>query len=436
MAPIEHDFSGKIYKIINARLLLNHKIVEDAYLWYQDGKIIYPQDLFFSARRDADEIIDAKGLLVVPGFIDTQINGAYGIDFADNEEPVEVLKKNIDKVAKGLLKYGCTAFCPTIVSSEPDVYRKVLPLLNRRKGSTTDGAEILGAHLEGPFISVMKKGAHDQSVFKVAKNGLADFDETYGPELKKGSQAVSIITVAPELEGVCDVIPDLVSRGITVSMGHSSCRIVEAEKAVTKGANSITHLFNAMPIFHHRDPGLIGVLGASDLPIPESKSRHPEASLASPDCLKPDPRPFYGLICDGVHVHPNSIRIAYCSHPTGAILVTDTLSAMGLPKGTYILGEKEVQVDEKGGAYVKGTKTLAGSTITIDQCIRNFQKFTNCSIVEAIEAATLHPARLLGIDHEKGTLNVGADADFVFLDDRSGEVYVKRVFVAGEEVEL
>ncbi|OBZ83829.1 putative N-acetylglucosamine-6-phosphate deacetylase [Choanephora cucurbitarum] len=336
----------------------------------------------------------------------------------------------------GLLRFGCTAFCPTVVSSSSEVYEKVLPLLKRRKGSATGGAEILGAHLEGPFISVLKKGAHNQSVFKVAKNGIADFDKTYGAELKKGSQTVSIITIAPELEGACDAIPDLVSRGITVAMGHSACRIAEAEKAVTKGANSITHLFNAMQAFHHRDPGLVGVLGASDLPSPEKKSRYPKSSVSSPNRSELDPRPFYGLICDGVHVHPNSIRIAYCSHPSGAVLVTDTLSAMGLPKGVYVLGGKEVEVDEKGGAYVKGTKTLAGSTITIDQCIRNFQKFTNCSLVEAIEAATLHPAQMLGIDHRKGTLNAGADADFVFLDDSSGEVYVKRVFVAGEEVQL
>ncbi|KAI8078280.1 uncharacterized protein B0P05DRAFT_579519 [Gilbertella persicaria] len=419
--------SDKIYKIINARLLLNHEIVQDSYLWYQNGKIIHPQNLFFSARRDADEIIDAKGLLVAPGFIDTQINGAYGIDFADCEEPVEVLKKNIDKVAKGLLKYGCTAFCPTVVSSPPEVYEK---------GSALGGAEILGAHLEGPFISELKKGAHDKNVFKTAKNGIKDVDEAYGSELKKGSEAVSIVTMAPEIEGICDSIPELVSRGITVAMGHSACGIADAEKAVTKGASSITHLFNAMQAFHHRDPGLIGILGAADLPIPEKAKRHPEPSSTSPDRSKPDPRPFYGLICDGVHVHPNSIRIAYYSHPSGAVLVTDTLSAMGLPKGDYVLGGNEVEVDEKGGAYVKGTKTLAGSTITIDECIRNFQKFTNCPLVEAIEAATLHPARLLGIDKQKGTLNVGADADFVFLDDSTGEIQVKRVFVAGEEVQL
>lgn len=170
------------------------------------------------------------------------------------------------------------------------------------------------------------------------------------------------------------------------------------------------------------------------MPIPKNGACHPEASNTSPDRRKPDPRPFYGLICDGVHVHPNSIRIAYYSHPTGAILVTDTLSAAGLPSGIYQLGGSEVEVVEDGAAYIKGTTTLAGSTITIDQCIRNFQRFTNCPLVEAIEAATLHPARLLGIDKKKGTLNVGSDADLVFLDDSTGEIVVKRVFVAGEEV--
>lgn len=119
-------------------------------------------------------------------------------------------------------------------------------MLNPRKGSATGGAEILGAHVEGPFISVLKKGAHKQDVFRTAKNGIQDFDDAYGSELKKGNKAVSIMTVAPEIEGVCDAIPDLVARGITVAMGHSACRIADAEKAVTNGANSITHLFNAM----------------------------------------------------------------------------------------------------------------------------------------------------------------------------------------------
>ncbi|KAI9318226.1 hypothetical protein BX666DRAFT_2018883 [Dichotomocladium elegans] len=403
-----------IFRIVNAKLLLNHKIVEGSYLWFQNGKIIHPQNLFFDLHREADEIIDAKGMLVVPGFIDTQINGAYGIDFADYEKTDEEIRKDIDTVARGLLQYGCTAFCPTV-------------------GSATCGAEILGAHVEGPFISPEKKGAHKIQVLRQAERGIVDFDETYGSELKKGAEAVAIITLAPELAGIKEAIPELRSRGITVALGHSACSIADAEQAVEKGATSITHLFNAMQTFHHRDPGLIGVLGAHDLPIPSSAQGHPAPSNTSPCRTKPDPRPFYGLICDGVHVHPNSVRIANYTHPRGAVLVTDALSAMGLPQGTYSLGGRDVVVDHNGAAYIKGTSTLAGSTLTMDACVRNFQKFTNCTVVEAIEAATLHPAQLLGITDSKGTLNVGGDADLVFLDD---DLMVKRVFVGGEEVTL
>ena len=128
MCPIQDNnkcCSSPIYKIINARLLKNHEIVEGSYLWFQNGKIIDPQSLFFDHLRDADKIIDAKGQLVVPGFIDTQINGAYGIDFADYEGSDEKIQADINKVAKGLLQYGCTSFCPTVVSSEPAVYQKV-----------------------------------------------------------------------------------------------------------------------------------------------------------------------------------------------------------------------------------------------------------------------------------------------------------------------
>lgn len=117
--------NSKITKIVNARMLLDHKIVQDSYLWFQDGKIIHPQSLFFEQHRDADEVIDAQGALVVPGYLDIQINGGYGIDFADNEGSLEKIQEDINTVAKGLLQYGCTAFCPTVVSSAPEVYNKV-----------------------------------------------------------------------------------------------------------------------------------------------------------------------------------------------------------------------------------------------------------------------------------------------------------------------
>ncbi|KAG1078548.1 hypothetical protein G6F42_024212 [Rhizopus arrhizus] len=137
--------------------------------------------------------------------------------------------------------------------------------------------------------------------------------------------------------------------------------------------------------------------------------------------------------CWGFLLIPNSVRIAYYSHPRGCVLVTDALSAAGLPRGTYQLGGRDVEVRGVSGAYVKGTNTLAGSTVTIDHCVRNFKKFTRCSAVEALEAATLHPAQALGIQAIKGTLNPGSDADLVFLDD---DLHIQKVFVRGEEVEL
>jgi N-acetylglucosamine-6-phosphate deacetylase len=246
---------------------------------------------------------------------------------------------------------------------------------------------------------------------------------------------VRIMTVAPEIESMLDVIPELIERNITVSIGYSAATIDQAAAGVSKGTTFMTHLFNAMKPFQQRDPGIVGVSGASDLPEPAQPERHPLPSSTSSEGSKPDPRPFYGIICDGVHVHPNSVHIAYYSHPRGCVLVTDALSAAGLEPGVYQLGGRDVEVrgDVSSGTYVKGTNTLAGSTITIDHCIRNFRKSTRCTIVEALEAATLNPAQTSGIRATKGSLNPGADANLVFLDD---DLHNQRVFVRGEEVEL
>jgi len=207
------------------------------------------------------------------------------------------------------------------------------------------------------------------------------------------------------------IIPKLQRRKITVSLGHSQTDVTLAETAIRAGARCLTHLFNAMPPFHHRDPGLVGVLGSTTLP---------------------SPLPYYGIICDGVHVHPNSLRMAYRSHPAGVILVTDAVSAAGLPPGEYTVGGERV-TKTKDRVYVYGTKTLAGSCVTMPECLRNFHKFTRCGTLAAIHAATLAPAKLLELEGKKGSLVAGADADFVLLDE---EFTVRRVFIAGEEVDL
>jgi N-acetylglucosamine-6-phosphate deacetylase len=165
-----------------------------------------------------------------------------------------------------------------------------------------------------------------------------------------------------------------------------------------------------MPSFHHRNPGILGLLGST--------------SVAQ--------RPYYGIICDGVHVHPNSVRIGYHAHRQGAILVTDAMSAMGLNNGSYTLGSNMNVTKTDQGVHLKGTTTLAGSSATMPECIRNLVAFTNCSLAEALTCATQHPADLLGIAHKKGTFSYGADADIVLLDD---DLNVRRVFVGGDEVD-
>ncbi|KAF9576874.1 hypothetical protein BGW38_008101, partial [Lunasporangiospora selenospora] len=293
---------------------------------------------------------------------------AFGVDFSVASDP-ETYERDLLNVNRGLLKYGTTSYCPTIVSSSAAVYHK-LDQLKPEPPSLVLTLRVLSSTRPVLVLKVLQANA---------TNGFEDFKAVYGfegktPEAqaeltKKSQNSVCIITCAPELDGIMETIPDLVKCGITVSVGHSMANVSQAEEAVHKGATFITHLFNAMPQFHHRDPGVIGLLGSSqDLP-----------------------RPYYGLICDGIHVHPNSL--------------TERIFNSSFPH----------------------------SVITLDACIRNFIQFTKCSLIEALEAVTLHPAVLLGIQETKGVIKPGADADLVFLSD---DLYVKRVFVAGEEVDL
>ncbi|KAJ1988135.1 N-acetyl-glucosamine-6-phosphate deacetylase [Coemansia spiralis] len=392
--------SGSITQFYNCLVLKDHNLVKD-YLYVQDGKIIDPAKMFWEEKRTPDVRIDCKGGIVAPGYIDVQINGAFGYDFSND---TDIIEEAVENISKGLLLQGCTAYCPTTVSSRPEVYHKVLPHLGPRKGSIENGAAVLGAHIEGPFISPQKKGAHELATLRTAKNGLSDFDECYG--LENLRKYAAYVTMAPEVEGITDTISALIKEtGISIASGHSNATTAQADEAFKKGANMITHLFNAMHPFHQRDPGIIGLLGASDS------------------------RPFYGIICDGIHVHPHSVMIAYYAHPNGACLVTDAMSAQSLPDGFYKLGEMDVDV-HGGHVYIKGTNTIAGSIATLAECVRKFIKFTGASKVEALENATLHPAQMLGISDKKGTLTHGADADILILNQ---DLDVQRVFIAGVE---
>lgn len=390
---------GCIYQFKNCKILWNHKLVKEDF-WVRNGQILDPEKLFFDEKAYADVQIDCRGSIIAPGYIDVQINGAYGVDFSETDDIVG----GVQTVAKGLLEYGVTSFCPTIVTSPPETYRQVVSQVKKCNGSKA-GAGILGLHLEGPFINEAKKGAHNSKNIRSFNNGFKDVIDIYG-----NFDNVAMVTLAPELERSEEVIRELNNRGVKVSIGHSTADLVTGEAAFNQGACMITHLFNAMVSYHHRDPHLIGVLTSS--------------------MIDRDQTIYYGLIADGIHTHPSALRIAQRVNPNGLVLITDAISAMGLPTGEHHLGNQKIEIRGKV-ATVAGTETLCGSIAKLDYCVRNLLKNTECGEVLALESASLHPAQMLGITDRKGTLDYGTDADFIILDPN---LNVLATYIAGEKV--
>ncbi|XP_012250519.2 N-acetylglucosamine-6-phosphate deacetylase [Athalia rosae] len=384
----------------NCQILRNGHIIKED-LWVRDGRFVNPEKIFYDEKIQPGIKIDCCGMLISPGFIELQINGGYGVDFSYD---IDTVQAGISKVAVGLLSSGVTSFCPTLVTSPSETYKKVLPQIVKKSGGA-HGATVLGVHVEGPFINPLKKGAHPENCIKTLDEGFQSLLNMYG-----SLDNICYLTLAPELVNSSSVIKGLCEKNIKVSVGHSIANLCQGEQAVKDGVTFITHLFNAMLPFHHRDPGLVGLLTSKQ--IPQGRIVH------------------YGIIADGVHTHPAALRIAHRTHPEGLVLVTDAISAMGLEEGIHQLGQLEIEV-RSGRAYIAGTNTLCGSIAEMATCIRFFKKATGCSTVHALEAATLHPARAIGIESVKGVLNFGADADFVLLNS---DLEVISTWIAGEQV--
>ncbi|ORY85960.1 hypothetical protein BCR35DRAFT_277635 [Leucosporidium creatinivorum] len=382
----------------------------DLFIDTDSGKIISGQAHFFSTRQPVDRTIHLQGNILAPGYIDAQINGAFGVDFSSIDEGDATYLKRLNEVSRRIVETGTTSYVPTIITQRKELYQKLLPLLRPR--SAPDGAHVLGYHAEGPFLIPEKKGAHEESFLLDASQGIKSWEEVYGAAALD-QEGVKIVTAAPDVEGVLECIKPAVERGVTVSIGHSNAPVDVAAKAVSLGASWVTHLFNAMPQMHHRDPGVIGTLGAQD----ESQ------------------RPFYGLIVDGIHVHPNAVRLAYDCHPEGAVLVTDAMSLMDprLPDGKHEWRDGRYIVRDGLRLYIEGTSTLAGSAISLDHCVRNLASFTSIPLSKAIQCATWNVAQMLGGDvaKRKGALLEGRDADLVVLD-RDG--FLQSTWVMGKEV--
>ncbi len=339
--------------------------------------------------------LDSKADLVVPGalapgFIELQLNGAYGADFSNDGYSVA-------SVAARLPETGVTAFLPTIITSPWETYPKRLSQVREAMRATrgATGAQPLGVHLEGPYLSPARRGAHNQAFLR-----LPNVDEM----LHWADESITrIVTLAPELPGALDAIRALRGKGIAVSAGHSNATCAQAIAGFEAGITWGTHLYNAMRGLGHREPGLPGALLSSSVPC--------------------------GLIADGIHVHPAMIKLAFRAKGTqGITLVTDAMAAMGMAPGRYKLSDRDVSVDQTSARLADGT--LAGSILKMDQAIRNVIEFTGCTLAEALTMASTTPARVLSLDR-KGRIAPGCDADLVILDE-SG--HVERTLVAGKSV--
>jgi len=336
----------------------------------------------------AAHIIDAGGLLLAPGFVDLQLNGAFGYDFTADPDTMWA-------VAERLPRYGVTDFLPTIITAPPGAIPAAQAALARGAPSSLGPhARPLGLHLEGPFLNPAKRGAHPAEHLRLpAAEVAADWSRDSG---------VRLVTLAPELPGALDLTRQLVQRGVVVSMGHSAATYAEAEAGLDAGITYGTHLFNAMAPFQHREPGIAGTLLS-------------------------DERAVAGLIVDGVHVHPGAIGVAWrAKGPGGLNLVTDAMAGLGLSEGTFRLGERDVTVQDGTVRLLDGT--LAGSVLSLDHAVRNLIAMTGCGVPEAIQTVTEVPARLLGMTGRLGRLEPGAPADLVWL---TPELNVAATWVGG-----
>ncbi len=317
------------------------------------------------------EVIDAP--IVAPGLIDLQVNGAVGREVSANPD-------DIDTISAFLASTGTTAWLPTVVTNTADFYPPVFEGWLRKNDDA--GAVPVGFHLEGPFISPIKKGAHRIECIEAASDELFD--------LWLEQDSIALVTLASERDGAHERIRRLTERGILVSLGHTNATYEEFVAGVDAGARKATHLFNTMPQIHHRDPGAM------------------VATLV-------DDRVTAGLIPDGIHSHPATVRLAIRSKGyDGIAIVSDMMAACGLGPGTYSLATKEVTVDETSARIADGT--LAGSILTMDQAFRNLVDWSDATPGEALHMMSAVPASLLN-DETRGRLVAGARADLALFDE-------------------
>ncbi len=336
--------------------------------------------------------INLAGLILAPGFIDIHVHGGAGQDVMEADAAA------LAPMERHMATHGVTSYLPTTVTSSLDRTLAALDRLGKviaSRAPQSNRARPLGIHLEGPFISHTKRGVHAPEYL------LSPSPEMLDRFWQASAGTIRMITIAPELPGAGETIRHARSMGIHCSLGHSDANYDQTRAAFTAGAEHATHTFNAMRALRHRDPGILGAILADE--------------AVSAD-----------IIADGVHVDPSVVRLFLAAKgPERAILITDAISAAGMPEGRYRLGTLEVEVQ---GDRCEHQGKLAGSVLTLDRAVRNIMSFGGWSLQQAVRLATLNPTQLLGLSGETGLIAPGRIADLVALTE---DGKVARTIVAG-----
>ena len=351
-----------------------------------DGKIE-----FAGSVPQGAEPVDAQGARIVPGFIDTHMHGAVGVDV--NGATAE----DLETIGKFLAQHGTTAFQGSVLTDTQEQTEWCIGQFKDYRSAPREGAELVGIHLEGPFLAKAYKGAMPEHLLQNSNIGLV----RHYQELAQGG--IRYITLSPELPGVLDMIPELRKLGITVGIGHSGATYDQAMEAISLGATVGTHVGNAMRLFHQHEPAIFGAVMESDV--------------------------YCETICDGRHLVPGTVRMYFkCKGPQRIVAITDSIMAAGLPDGNYHLGVNDVVVKD-GDAKLQSDGTRAGSTLTQDTALKNMLAWLPLSLEEILPTLTENPAREMGLWETKGSIAPGKDADLVFLNEQAEitQVYTRGI---------
>ncbi|MDP1677710.1 MAG: N-acetylglucosamine-6-phosphate deacetylase [Bacteroidota bacterium] len=367
------------YALKNVKIVTPFRIVENGAIVIT-GKQISNMGKVSDVNISSDiPVYDLSGKTVTPGFIDLLVHGGGGKGFADDSD------ESIKTISDFFFSHGTTGMLASLFSKKIDLLKNDVNRIATYAEQHKD-SNIWGIHMEGPFINPLIKGAHKIEY-------LWEPSVKMWNELNSSARGyIKIMTIAPELKGNIDVIRAAASQGVVPSIGHSLALYDDIEKAIDNGAAHVTHMFNAMRPFHHREPGImVAALLRNELKVE--------------------------LIADGIHVDPIVMKLLHNIKGSGGIiLVTDAIRASGMPDGDYHFMDQKIIVKNKRAFLENGT--LAGSTLTMEDAVRNMVQLVGVPLTDAVRMASLNGAKVLGLEHEKGILAVGKDADLVVMDDQ------------------